>query len=1372
MKRVKDKDVLSSGPAGEPDCQDSRPLARCAVLGARRPRRRGIDIAGFSVVVLLAASVFVAAPAAASTLGDGTGLTPTIESDKADYAPASTVTLTGAGWSSGEAVHVNVNDNVGQTWSYNVDVTANPLGGFTLQFKLPNSFAASYLVTATGASATATTTFTDSNPYSLDQCTNGGVGETPEPCRGSSIQPNGAVETFKNWVNGDANGQKAHWKEGDFIAYRTRLSGLTAGTHTLILHYDTVSSKKHALDYLGSYDATETTSATATPIHANHNSPCLDLVQAGEMESGDCNPTSVPAEHKSAIPVPTLTDCGESEGTAPTLASSPGNVVIFGPTGTSLGTLTYGTEAEGKGSCSEFLSVKFTSPAIDSSHAIVIAWGAHIASEGDWGSENSASAISGSPYHMAIDSLDGTGGSEDHQLATSAIVFTPSITTDLIENSTGESVTGGSVAPGTTVHDTATMTGQSSNAGGKVTYERFTTIDCTGPSTNEEVTVTNGEVPNSADFTPTVPGSYSYKAVYGGTNGPPQNLAAESPCEPLTVSRAKPTIKTSATASVTVGDKIKDTATLSGLVSAVGSEGTVTFRLYSDEECKTEVFKSVATGISSNTSYPSPTEYTTTATGTYYWRAFYSGDANNEAASTPCKDAGESSVVEKAKPTIKTSATASVTVGDKIKDTATLSGLVSAVGSEGTVTFRLYSDEECKTEVFKSVATGISSNTSYPSPTEYTTTATGTYYWRAFYSGDANNEAASTPCKDAGESSVVGPATPAITTKATASVTIGSAIKDTATISGLVNPTGEGDIVFTLYSDEKCEQEVSGSSSTVKAITANGSYDSSPVTPTATGTYYWIATFTSDKNNKEFATKCKDAGESSVVEKAKPTIKTSATASVTVGDKIKDTATLSGLVSAVGSEGTVTFRLYSDEECKTEVFKSVATGISSNTSYPSPTEYTTTATGTYYWRAFYSGDANNEAASTPCKDAGESSVVEKAKSGIETTVRDGNGSVIDNTHPAAATTAVHDTATLSGHIAGFSFGAEKATVTYSFFTNGECKEPAASTQVVSVAEDGTVPDSKAQTLAPGSYSYKATYSGNGYYKAATGACEPFRVVQKSAITNTVLCTFDEDTSVVGSTFRLIFTPSSPGSKLGATNPGQFYYNVFDNAPTGKITFTLPYPFVTQGATPIHVYSGVTMTTVSGQTCLIPGAEIANSGQTVSLGSYGSQTFGSTTSVTVKFSSPTGFAYANIHVEYGLKGTNGWSKGGSSGNDAISSLSFPTILNDQTYLFSETDGSPDSQTASSENVFKKDPGIAGLVLKPSGDPAAKVPVYIYDASHKLVFSTATDQDGWYQWEYKYTGKATTFTVKLGGLYAGNAQTVTIKSNGYVTVNFTV
>src|SRR5512140_2291527 len=64
----------------------------------------------------------------------------TITSDKLDYAPGATVTLTGAGWANGEAVHIFVNDDAGQTWSLNSnpDPVANTGGGFTYQFQLPN----------------------------------------------------------------------------------------------------------------------------------------------------------------------------------------------------------------------------------------------------------------------------------------------------------------------------------------------------------------------------------------------------------------------------------------------------------------------------------------------------------------------------------------------------------------------------------------------------------------------------------------------------------------------------------------------------------------------------------------------------------------------------------------------------------------------------------------------------------------------------------------------------------------------------------------------------------------------------------------------------------------------------------------------------------------------------------------------------------------------------------------------------------------------------------------------------------------------------------------------------------------------------------
>src|SRR5262249_49977238 len=81
----------------------------------------------------------------------------------------------------------------------------------------------------------------------------------------------------------------------------------------------------------------------------------------------------------------------------------------------------------------------------------------------------------------------------------------------------------------------------------------------------------------------------------------------------------------------------------------------------------------------------------------------------------------------------------------------------------------------------------------------------------------------------------------------------------------------------------------------------------------------------------------------------------------------------------------------------------------------------------------------------------------------------------------------------------------------------------------------------------------------------------------SMITNSSLCTFDEDTSLTGDQFRLILTPDmSPAIyKLTASNPGQFYYNViYVGAGSTTVTLTIPYPFVTQGAVPLHVYSDV------------------------------------------------------------------------------------------------------------------------------------------------------------------------------------------------------
>ena len=162
------------------------------------------DTTGTSTDETTSAETTTAAPTTDETTTSVTTnsvtLTPSITTDKADYEPGSTVTLSGSGWGAGESVHLFVNDTIGQTWQYNTDVVADLSGEFTVTFQLPNTFISNYDVTATGAAGEkATTTFTDGNATSVsgivtDSVTHLGISGATLTC-GASNGCNSTIST-------------------------------------------------------------------------------------------------------------------------------------------------------------------------------------------------------------------------------------------------------------------------------------------------------------------------------------------------------------------------------------------------------------------------------------------------------------------------------------------------------------------------------------------------------------------------------------------------------------------------------------------------------------------------------------------------------------------------------------------------------------------------------------------------------------------------------------------------------------------------------------------------------------------------------------------------------------------------------------------------------------------------------------------------------------------------------------------------------------------------------------------------------------------------------------------------------------------------
>jgi uncharacterized repeat protein (TIGR01451 family) len=646
----------------------------------------------------------------------------------------------------------------------------------------------------------------------------------------------------------------------------------------------------------------------------------------------------------------------------------------------------------------------------------------------------------------------------------------PGITTSLVgDGKTGASIT---VPLGTAVHDTSTLSNATANAGGTVHYQVFNDAQCQDKRADAgTIAVVNGVPGNSSDVTLNLAGTYYWQADYSGDAN---NNAASSACnlETVTVDKNIPTITTTASGSVQVGNQIHDTAHLSGGFSPTG---TITFSLYgpNDATCATVVFTSIV-AVNGNGDYISD-NFTANTAGTYRWIASYSGDADNAPVSGGCNDANESVVVTPRAPSVTTNASASVEVGGQIHDTAHLSGGFNPTGS---ITFRLYgpNDATCaNAAIFTDVVT-VNGNGDYVSG-NFTTTQAGTYRWIANYGGDTNNLATSNGCNGANESVVVTPKTPTVTTNASASVLVGGQIHDTAHLAGGFNPTGT--IHFALYGPDDATCSGAAIFTDDVTVTGNGDYVSGNYTATKAGTYRWIANYGGDANNGATSNACNAANENVVVTKAGPDIATQATEGAQVGDKIHDVATVSG---GFNPTGTVTFKLYgpSDPNCDSSAIFTDTVALGQNGTATSG-DYTVTEQGNFHWVASYSGDANNDPATGACGDQGETTVVSQFNPDITTELHSGNVSGAKITVLFGST--VSDQATLTG--ASPTAG---GTVTYTVYSDSSCETVYADAGSKTVT-NGVVPPSNAITFdTAGTYYWQASYGGDAANAPATSVC--------------------------------------------------------------------------------------------------------------------------------------------------------------------------------------------------------------------------------------------------------------------------------------------
>jgi hypothetical protein len=164
---------------------------------------------------------------------------------------------------------------------------------------------------------------------------------------------------------------------------------------------------------------------------------------------------------------------------------------------------------------------------------------------------------------------------------------------------------------------------------------RISTENGFHPEPGQHFQIVNGQ-PMSGTFSSveevgTIGGGWSYETISDPTSV--ELVVAGGPVPTVTSGSISGAGETGSAITVPEGTVVTASASLSGSDIATAS-GSISYRVYSDPGCRSEVANAGTVAVSGGAVPPSSPEVF--PAGTYYWQVSYSGDATNQRSSTAC----------------------------------------------------------------------------------------------------------------------------------------------------------------------------------------------------------------------------------------------------------------------------------------------------------------------------------------------------------------------------------------------------------------------------------------------------------------------------------------------------------------------------------------------------------------------------------------------------------------------------------------------------------------------------------------------------------------------------------------------------------------